>query len=144
MDHRSWLIDQNSIPKVEFNYSDTFSIKGIPALVRLFREVKDGYVIDPSCNHRIGLLILDLLKYIQQNDLLEFPATVKCDELLQASFGVWRFQLSQISDIIYMSVPIGIPNQPNQHELYLRSVEKASIMRMVLDLSQEERYQPLL
>jgi hypothetical protein len=128
-----------TIPRIPFNFADTFTLPS--ALFHLLSNVKGGSITNGSRAYRVGHIVIELLNYIIQEDLFDFPSTVLCDASMRAAFGISQFQLAQITDIIYsmatLDRPLGLP--PHQ-EFTLRIQERAEIMRLVFTLSQKRGF----
>jgi len=122
------------IPRFPYNFSDSFSLH--PPLYSLLSKVEGGFVRDKNKVYRFGLIAIDILNYIHQKDLLDFPSTVICDRDMRLALGLRSFQLSQLPDVIYLSAQFegSLKFEPHE-ELSLRAMEKAAILRLVLGLS---------
>lgn len=135
---------QENIPRTRFSYSDTFSLGTNWALFIALKSNPDSYIKSHQKNYRIGIIIVELLRYVWFHRLLQFPSTVVCDQFLYSALRVQSFQLSQITDVIYMNAKIeATPRFDYVQELQLRAIEKVMIMQFVLNLSQLECFQGL-
>jgi len=127
------------IPRVPFNFADTFVLS--PALFHLLSKVKGGSILDGSQAYRVGHIVVELLNYVIQENLFDFPNTIVCDASMRAAFGIVQFQITQITDIIYSTAtldrPLGL--MPHQ-EFNLRAQERAHIMRLVFNLAQKRGF----
>jgi len=119
------------------NYSDTFSFVQNIALFHLLRRVKGGFVTSPLKNYRLGLIIVEILNYVGQEKLLRFPSTIICDEHMKVALKVTRFELSQLPDIVYSNARLeAFPRFEPHEEFILQSLEKATILRLIFEISQ--------
>lgn len=125
------------IPRFPYSFSDSFSLN-LP-LYSLLTKVEGGFVKDRNKVYRFGLIVIDILNYIHQKDLLDFPSTVICDKEMRLAFGFRSFQLSQLPDIIYFNAQLeSTLNFEPHEELTLRAMEKAAILRIVLGLAMKK------
>jgi hypothetical protein len=110
--------------------------RNIP-LYKILSGLEGGFITSFFKNYRVGLIVVELLKYVKSKQLFSFPSTINCDEDLHAALRVKSFEVCQLADLVLMatcieSTPVFEPHE----EFILQNMEQAIILKLTLELSQ--------
>lgn len=132
-------MDQSIIPRRFASLSDTFTLKENPTLYHLLKNQPGSLIISIDRDHRLAIIVLEILKYVKKYRLLHFPTSVQCNPELRFALGVRSFQLSQIADVVYLSTRQTVsPSFNQQEESALQALEKATIIKFILEISSQD------
>lgn len=134
-------LGQINIARYPIRLQNVLSLQQNLPFYRLLSSIEDGFINDPTKNYRVGLIIIELLKYIKAKKLFQFPSTIICDEELRNALGLRTFQIKQLGEVVHTATTLGFtPTFEAHEEFVLQTMERATILKLILELSTDEPY----
>jgi len=123
----------------QLQFTDILSLKHNIPLFELLSQREGSFIKDPCAGYRLGVVVIELLKYIKIHRLYTFPSTLKCDSKLQVALGVQDFEITQLGSVIYSATCIGKTRSFGLYEEFIfQSIERHRILQLLIDLARHE------